>query len=101
MSTRSPTSYGCFTNRKMHDPRISWAVVAKTKDKDSNAAPAVARVVDRFELRKATASGVSPPRSRSYALRNRPLTEDKDHHHEDDGAEKLIESMNRLVHIRQ
>ena len=54
MSTRSKTSNGCLTNRKMQEPRTSWAVVAKTKDSDSRAVPAVASVVVRELFRKAT-----------------------------------------------
>lgn len=54
MSTRSSTSKGCLTNRKMQEPRTSWAVVAKTKDSDSKAVPVVARVVVKEVFKKAT-----------------------------------------------
>ena len=54
MSTRSSTSKGCLTKRKMQEPRTSWAVVAKTKDSDSKAVPAVASVVVKELFKKAT-----------------------------------------------
>ncbi len=54
MSTLSSTSKGCLTNRKMQEPRTSWAVVAKTKDNDSKAVPAVASVVVKELFKKAT-----------------------------------------------
>ena len=54
MSTRSPTSYGCLTNRKMQDPKNSWVVTAKTNDSDRRAVPAVASVVMKLLWKKAT-----------------------------------------------
>lgn len=47
-------SKGCLTNRKMQEPRISWQVTEKTKESDRRAVPAVARVVTKEVLRKAT-----------------------------------------------
>jgi len=56
ISIRSNTSKGCLTKRKMQEPSTSWAVVAKTKDSESKAVPAVAKVVVNDLLRKATAA---------------------------------------------
>jgi hypothetical protein len=57
ISTRSPTSKGCLTKRKMQDPRTSAAVAEKTKESDRRAVPAVARVVVKDVLRKPTILG--------------------------------------------
>lgn len=38
-------SYGCFTNRKIQEPRNSWAVTEKTNDKDSSVVLAVDRML--------------------------------------------------------
>ena len=54
MSTRSPTSYGCLTKRKMQEPRNSWVVTAKTKERERRVVPAVARVVTKLVSWKAT-----------------------------------------------
>lgn len=54
ISTRSPTSNGCLTNRKMHDPRNSWAVTEKTNERDSSVVPVVVNVVTKLGLKNAT-----------------------------------------------
>jgi hypothetical protein len=54
MSTRSPTSYGCLMKRKMQEPRNSWVVTAKTKERERRVVPAVARVVTKLVSWNAT-----------------------------------------------
>lgn len=54
MSTRSPTSYGCLTNRKMQEPSTSCVVDANTNDILSRAVPAVAKVVVKEVFKNAT-----------------------------------------------
>jgi hypothetical protein len=49
-------SKGCLTKRKMQEPRISWQVAAKTKDKESRAVAEVAKVVVKLGLMNATRS---------------------------------------------
>jgi len=41
-------------NRKMHDPRTSWHVVAKAKDSDRSAVADAASVPTKLGLRNAT-----------------------------------------------
>lgn len=45
---------GCFTKRKMHEPRTSWQVVAKTNDNESKAVAEVVRVPTKLWFTKAT-----------------------------------------------
>jgi hypothetical protein len=41
-------------NRKIHDPRNSWAVTAKMNDRDSKVVPAVVNVAMKLGLKNAT-----------------------------------------------
>jgi hypothetical protein len=48
---------GCETDRKMDEPKISWAVTAKTNERERRAVAPAARVVPNPLLRNATMEG--------------------------------------------
>src|SRR6187431_2364774 len=95
MSTRSPTSYGCLTKRKMQEPRNSWVVTAKTKDSERSVVPAVVRVAMKLLWKTATVTRLD-----LYLVRSRrKLTEDDDDNDQDHKEEDLIKHPQCLADI--
>ena len=100
MSTLSSTSNGCFTKRKIHEPRTSCVLVAKTKDSDSSVVPAVTRVVVEFGLKYPTRHKLAAPYN-AEGCRESVLTEYKHAQNKNDSAEQPIKNMDCLVYIVQ
>lgn len=100
MSTLSSTSKGCFTKRKIQEPRTSCVLVAKTNDSDNSVVPAVTRVVVEFGLKYPTRHKLALPDA-AEGCRESVLTEYKHRKNKSDSAKQPIKNMDCLVYIMQ